>query len=84
MVCPRCGATIKASMKKCAKCGLPLSYQDKVAGDDKLPLKTLLLRSLLVLGAFLLTVITAVAIEEPLRIRHGRRGLCQFNEKFCR
>ena len=69
MVCPRCGATIKASMKKCAKCGLPLSYQDKVAGDDKLPLKTLLLRSLLVLGAFLLTVITAVAIEEPLRIR---------------
>ena len=28
--------------------------------------------------------IQSQTVEEPLRIRHGRRGLCQFNEKFCR
>ena len=54
MTCPRCGATIKASMSKCAKCGLPLNYEDKVAGDDKLPLKNLLGRAALVVLAGIL------------------------------
>ena len=69
MVCPRCGATIRASMRTCARCGLPLSYQDKVADNDKLPLKTLVFRSLMVLAAFLVTLVIAVAIVVPLRIR---------------
>ncbi|MBQ3760942.1 MAG: zinc ribbon domain-containing protein [Clostridia bacterium] len=77
MVCPRCGATIKASMKKCSKCGLPLSYQDKVSGDDKLPLKTLLIRCVLVLLAFAVTVILFVAIEEPLRIRAKNKRITE-------
>ena len=77
MVCPRCGATIKASMKKCAKCGLPLSYQDKVGSDDRLPLKTLILRCLIVFAAFLVTLVIVVAIEEPLRIRAENKRITE-------
>ena len=77
MVCPRCGATIKASMKKCAKCGLPLSYQDKVGSEDRLPLKSLVARCALVLLAFLVTAVIVVAIEEPLRIRAENKRITE-------
>ena len=77
MVCPRCGATIKASMRKCAKCGLPLSYQDKVSGEDKLPLKTLVLRCVIVFAAALLTLVLFIAIEEPLRIRAENKRITE-------
>ncbi|MBQ4227610.1 MAG: hypothetical protein II697_05345, partial [Clostridia bacterium] len=75
MTCPRCGATIKASMSKCAKCGLPLNYEDKVAGDDKLPLKNLLGRAALVVLAALVTLIIFLLIEEPLRIRRQNNAI---------
>ncbi len=75
MTCPRCGATIKASMSKCAKCGLPLNYEDKVAGDDKLPLKNLLGRAALVVLAALVTLIIFLLIEEPLRIRRQNAAI---------
>ena len=77
MVCPRCGATIKASMRKCAKCGLPLSYQDKVNRNDQLPIKTLLFRSALVLLAALVTLIIFILIEEPLRIRNKNKNITE-------
>ncbi len=77
MVCPRCGAAIKASMRKCSKCGLPLSYQDKVGSEDRLPLKTLIYRVALILAAAFVTLVVFVAIEEPLRIRAENKRLTE-------
>ncbi len=77
MTCPRCGATIKASMNKCAKCGLPLTYEDKVAGEDRLPLRNLLGRAALVLAAILMTLIIVQLIEEPLRIRRQNKAITE-------
>ena len=77
MTCPKCGATIKASMSKCAKCGLPLTYQDKVSNEEKLPLKSLLLRALAVLAAVVVTLIIIQLIEEPLRIRRQNKRITE-------
>lgn len=59
MTCPKCDATIKADMTVCPKCGLPLTYQDKAGNDEKIPLKTLLLR---VLAIVLSAIVTAVLV----------------------
>ncbi len=75
MTCPRCGATIKASMNKRAKCGLPLTYEDKVANSEKLPLRTLIGRAVLVLLAALVTMIIVQLIEEPIRIRRQNNAI---------
>ena len=77
MTCTKCGATIKASMSKCAKCGLPLTYQDKVSNEEKLPLKSLLLRALAVLAAVVVTLIIIQLIEEPLRIRRQNKRITE-------
>lgn len=65
MTCPKCDATIKAYMSKCPKCGLPLTYNDKVGTEDKLPVKTIALRALLVaLGVLVtLSVITFIVMR---------------------
>ena len=65
LTCPKCDATIKAYMSKCPKCGLPLTYNDKVGTEDKLPVKTIALRALLVaLGVLVtLSVITFIVMR---------------------
>lgn len=75
MTCPRCDATIKASMRRCPKCGLPLSYADKVENRDRLPLKSVFIRAGLVLAAIMLTLVVALLIEEPIRIRRQNREI---------
>ena len=75
MTCPRCDATIKASMRRCPKRGLPLSYADKVENRDRLPLKSVFIRAGLVLAAIMLTLVVALLIEEPIRIRRQNREI---------
>lgn len=55
MKCPRCGSTLRPSMDACPRCGLPLISTDKAQMDQPLPVRTLIVRTLIVLLGILVT-----------------------------
>ncbi len=70
--CPRCGAVIKASMNDCPACGLPLVHTDKTETNEKIPVKQLLLRALVIFAALIVTVCLIVFIV--MRVHYIRQN----------
>lgn len=77
--CPKCGAPIKATMKACRYCGTPLNYHDKTEKEDRLPMKQLILRALIVLAAAFVTLCLVLFI--CLRVHYVRENK-RITEKY--